>query len=89
MPLLERFSVSLGACQLMAATAIPPARATAPTHIQFTRQEPASLVVGTRSPSTASALSQFDRALDPVIDLTGFQQRSSLVAGRGRRGRKQ
>lgn len=33
------------------------------------------------------ALSQLDRALDPKTDLSGFQQRSSSIAGSGRRGR--
>lgn len=33
------------------------------------------------------ALSQLDRALDPKTDLRGFQQRSSSIAGSGRRGR--
>lgn len=87
MSLLQRLSVSLDAGQLMAATAIPPARAAAPTHVQFKRQEPATFVLGTRSPSTANALSQLDRALDPKTALSGFQQRSSSIAGSGRRGR--
>jgi hypothetical protein len=38
--------------------------AAAPTHLSLTRQELAAFVLGTRSPSTADALSQLDRVLD-------------------------
>ena len=36
----------------------------APTHVQLTRQELAAFVLGTRSTSTADALTQLDRVLD-------------------------
>jgi hypothetical protein len=40
------------------------ADAAAPTHLALTRQELAAFVLGTRSPSTADALTQLDRVLD-------------------------
>jgi alkyl sulfatase BDS1-like metallo-beta-lactamase superfamily hydrolase len=43
---------------------ITDADAAAPTHLQLTRQELAAFVLGTRSPSTADALTQLDRVLD-------------------------
>ncbi len=43
---------------------ITDADAAAPTHLSLTRQELAAFVLGTRSPSTADALSQLDRVLD-------------------------
>ena len=43
---------------------ITDANAAAPTHFQLTRQELAAFVLGTRSPSTADALTQLDRVLD-------------------------
>jgi hypothetical protein len=38
--------------------------AAAPTHLALTRQELAAFVLGTRSPSTADALTQLDNVLD-------------------------
>jgi alkyl sulfatase BDS1-like metallo-beta-lactamase superfamily hydrolase len=43
---------------------ITDANAAAPTHFQLTRQELAAFALGTRSPSTADALTQLDRVLD-------------------------
>lgn len=43
---------------------IADASAAAPSHFQLTRQELAAFVLGTRSPSTADALTQLDRVLD-------------------------
>ena len=43
---------------------ITDASAAAATHFQLTRQELAAFALGTRSPSTADALTQFDRVLD-------------------------
>jgi alkyl sulfatase BDS1-like metallo-beta-lactamase superfamily hydrolase len=43
---------------------ITDAAAAAPTHLALTRQELAAFVLGTRSPSTADALTQLDRVLD-------------------------
>ena len=43
---------------------ITDADAASPTHLSLTRQELAAFVLGTRSPSTADALSQLDRVLD-------------------------
>jgi len=43
---------------------ITDADAAAPNHLSLTRQELAAFVLGTRSPSTADALSQLDRVLD-------------------------
>jgi alkyl sulfatase BDS1-like metallo-beta-lactamase superfamily hydrolase len=43
---------------------ITDANAAAPTHFQLTRQELAAFVLGTRSPSTADALTQLDHVLD-------------------------
>jgi len=43
---------------------ITDANAAAPTHFQLSRQELAAFALGTRSPSTADALTQLDRVLD-------------------------
>ncbi len=43
---------------------ITDADAAAPTHLSLTRQELAAFVLGTRSTSTADALTQLDNVLD-------------------------